>query len=363
MRAQLKYSSGVSTPRRYICIMTNSRRLLLCAFTALVFWMVTRAMGNETSGENPYQAIVDRNVFALKPPPPPPDPEANKPPPPKILLTGIYEMGGIKRVLMKVAMPARPPEPAKEVPMTLSEGQREGEIEVLEIDTVARTAKVNNFGTVTSLDFTNNGAKMVAAAAPGRPPGPGMPAGMAAPSPGMPNPAMPRPAAAPPSSFVPGGMSKGIPTTRPMRVDPTGASFSSGRYSSRTAAATTYSGVRPSVTYGGVPAVSTTDSAAGANASGTAAATVSLPGATAVLGGNTRQKNWPPEPATAEEAAIREAAYAMKNKAAIERGDLPPLPGSNPLLQDQTPPAQTTTPVDTPVLPPLPPGAARTFPQ
>ncbi len=330
--------------------MTNSRRLLLCAFTALVFWMVTRAIGNETSGENPYQAIVDRNVFALKPPPPPPDPEANKPPPPKILLTGIYEMGGTKRVLMKVAMPARPPEPAKEVPLTLSEGQREGEIEVLEIDTVARTAKVNNFGTVTSLDFTNNGAKMVAAAAPGRPPGPGMPAGVAVPRPGMPN-----PAAAPPSSFVPGGMSKSIPTTRPMRLGPTGASVSSGRYSSRTTAATTY---------GGVPALSTTDSTAGAVAGGSAAAgTVSLPGATAVLGGTTRQKNWPPEPATPEEAAIREAAYALKNKAAIERGDLPPLPGSNPLLQDQTPPAQTTTPADTPMQPPLPPGAARTFPQ
>lgn len=332
--------------------MTNSRRLLLCAFTALVFWTVTRAVGNETSDGNPYQAIVDRNVFALKPPPPPPDPEANKPPPPKILLTGIYEMGGTKRVLMKVAMPAKPPEPAKEVPLTLSEGMREGEIEVLEIDTVARTAKVNNFGTITTLDFTNNGAKMVAAAAPGRPSGPGMPPGMAAPSPGMPN-----PAAAPPSSFVPGGMSKGIPTTRPMRLDPTGASVSPGVYSSRTAAATAYGGGRPSVTYGGVPAVSTTDSTAGAAASGSSAATVSMPGATAVLGGTTRQKNWPPEPATPEEAAIREAAYAMKNKAAIERGDLPPpLPGSNPLLQNQTPPAQTTTPVDTPVLPPLPPG-------
>ncbi|HOC53981.1 MAG TPA: hypothetical protein PKI20_00015 [Verrucomicrobiota bacterium] len=344
--------------------MTNSGRLLLCAFTALVFWTVTRAIGNETSGDNPYQAIVDRNVFALKPPPPPPDPEANKPPPPKILLTGIYEMGGKKRVLMKVAMPARPPEPAKEVPLTLSEGQREGEIEVLEIDTVARTVKVDNFGTVTSLDFTNNGAKVAAAAAPGKVPGPGMPPGMPVPGVGMPGAGRPAPSGAAPSSFVPGGMTKSLPTTRPMRLGPTGASVSSGRYSSRTATASTYGGVNPSVSYGGAPAVlSTPNATAGAVAGDAAAGTVSLPGATAVLGGTTRQKNWPPEPTTPEEAAIREAAYALKNKAAIERGDLPPLPGSNPLLQDQTPPAQTTTPADPPMQPPLPPGAARTFPQ
>src|SRR5215472_11388177 len=86
--------------------------------------------------DSPYQAIVDRNVFALKPPPPPPtnNPDANKPPPPAITLTGITTILGSKRAFMSVNMPAKPPEPAKVQSFMLSEGQRDGDIEVLEID-------------------------------------------------------------------------------------------------------------------------------------------------------------------------------------------------------------------------------------
>jgi hypothetical protein len=334
--AQPKYSSGVYSSRSYIWAMTNSAKLLLCALSALVFWMGTHAIATETSGGNPYQAIVDRNVFGLKPPAPPPNPEANKPPPPKITLTGIYTMGGTKRVLMKVQMPAKPPEPAKEVPLTLSEGQREGDVEVLEIDAIARTAKVNNFGTITSLDFTNNGAKIAAGPAPG----------------GAPNPAGAGPGFAPPNPFAPGGASKGIPTARPMRLDPTGASVSPG-----------YGGASPSATYSAVPTAPTYNAPSGITVGGSASGALTLPGVSSAPGTVTRPKNWPPEPTTAEEAAILGAAYAMKNKAAIERGDLPPIPGDNPLLESGSSSAQTTKPVNTNPQLSLPPGAARTFPQ
>ena len=116
---------------------------------------------------SPYQGIVERNVFGLKAPAPPPDPEANKPPPPKIFLTGITTILGNKRALMKLTPPAKPGEPAKEQSFTLGEGQRDGELEVLEIDEKAGTVKVNEFGTVMTLSFENNGVKAGPAPAPG----------------------------------------------------------------------------------------------------------------------------------------------------------------------------------------------------
>ena len=112
---------------------------------------------------------MERNVFGLKPPPPPPDPEANKPPPPKITLQGITTFGGIKRALFKVQMPPKPGDPAKgEQSFILAEGQRDGDIEVLEINDEpgSEFVKVNNFGTITNLNFANNGIKTAGAPAP-----------------------------------------------------------------------------------------------------------------------------------------------------------------------------------------------------
>jgi len=123
---------------------------------------------------NPYQGIVDRNVFGLKPPPAPPRPEDNKPPPPKITLTGITTILGNKRALMNVAMPPKPPDPAKQKSFILAEGQRDGDIEVLEIDETSGTVKVDDFGTVMVLDINKDGAKLPAtplAPAPVAPPG------------------------------------------------------------------------------------------------------------------------------------------------------------------------------------------------
>ena len=185
--------------------------MLLCALAGVAFCTAAQAVTSDSSG-SPYQAIVERNVFGLKAPPPPPDPEANKPPPPKILLTGITTILGNKRALMKMTPPATPGAPAKEQSFTLGEGQREGDLEVLEIDENAGTVKVNNFGTVTTLNWEDNGVKTAAAPAPA-PAGAPKPAGF-----------LPAPAANP---FAPAGGAQPFPTARPLRLPtPTGAAAS-----------------------------------------------------------------------------------------------------------------------------------------
>jgi hypothetical protein len=133
---------------------------------------------------NPYQGVVDRNVFALKPPPPPPDPESLKPPAPAFQLTGITTIFGNKRALLKAVPKAgKAGEPAaKEKSYMLTEGQREDDVEVDHIDEVAGTVTVTYAGTVMTLDFTNNAAKLVAVAPPPAPTG--APGGRGAPPPG-----------------------------------------------------------------------------------------------------------------------------------------------------------------------------------
>lgn len=162
--------------------MKHSGKVLACMVGSLAVCTLARGITSETS-ENPYQSIIDRNVFSLKPPPPPPDPsEANKPQVVKITLTGITTILGNKRVLMKTAPPpGKPNEGAKsEQSYILTEGQREGDIEVIEIDDKAGTVKVNNGGTVQTLTFEKDGAKLPATpapagVAPGAPQIPGIP--------------------------------------------------------------------------------------------------------------------------------------------------------------------------------------------
>ena len=155
-------------------VMSDTGKKVLFVLSSLLLCAGARAVAGDSA--NPYQGIVDRNVFGLKSPPPPPQPEDNKPPPPKITLTGITTIFGNKRALMTVQMPARPPEPAKNQSFILSEGQRDGEIEVLEIDEKAPgggSVKVNDFGTIMTLTFDKDGAKL-----PNVPLPPGLPPGV-----------------------------------------------------------------------------------------------------------------------------------------------------------------------------------------
>ena len=130
------------------------------------------------SGDCPYQGIIDRNVFGLKEPPPPPEPGPVKPPPPKITATGFVMIGVTKRALLKVMEPAKPPEPGKpptpaqEQSYILSEGERQGEVEVLAIDDKAGTIKVNNYGTEMVLSLITNLPAAAPAPVTGPPPVP-----------------------------------------------------------------------------------------------------------------------------------------------------------------------------------------------
>jgi len=161
--------------------MRHSPKTLVCALGALSICAVAAPNVNEPS-ENPYQAIVERNVFSLRDPPPPPKPEEVKPPPPKLTLTGITTLLGRKMVLLKAPPapgPVKPGEPPKtEQFFTLAEGQQDGELEIVNIDEKAGVVNVKYGGVPASLNFADNGAKPM----PGMP----MPGGIPAP---MPNPA------------------------------------------------------------------------------------------------------------------------------------------------------------------------------
>jgi hypothetical protein len=175
-------------------------------------------------GANPYQAIVERNLFGLKPPPSAIKPEEQKKPdPPKIVLNGITTITGARKALMSVSMPAKPPEPAKSQSFFLAEGERDGQIEVLEIDEKIGMVKVDDFGTVVTLTMDKDGAKLPppsASPVPGipgvQPNAPPNPVGYVPPPPtGINPPAVNPPARGPytpsPAAGSPGGLTT-IPT-------------------------------------------------------------------------------------------------------------------------------------------------------
>ena len=119
-----------------------------------------------------YHAIPERNAFGLRPPDAPPTLTNPPAPLPKITLTGITTILGNKRALMKV-MPRgqKPGETNKEESLILTEGQRDGEVEVLQIDERAGSVKVNNSGTVMTLTFEKDGARLPSTPAPVAVPG------------------------------------------------------------------------------------------------------------------------------------------------------------------------------------------------
>jgi len=79
---------------------------------------------------NPYQAIVERNPFGLKPPPPPPDPTPVAPvtPPGKVILTGITSMfGPTHRALLEITEQEAGKGATTRKPI-LREGERDGAV-------------------------------------------------------------------------------------------------------------------------------------------------------------------------------------------------------------------------------------------
>jgi len=125
--------------------------------------------------ENPYSAIIERNVFNLHAPPPPINPAdlIKKTPPPKITLTGITTILGQKKTFL--TYPATKPNTPPNSVM-LAEGQAQDEIEVKSIDEKAGIVQVVNHGEPQTLDFEHDGAKPSG-------PMPGVPSPMSFPAP------------------------------------------------------------------------------------------------------------------------------------------------------------------------------------
>ncbi|HWN97027.1 MAG TPA: hypothetical protein VNT99_18500 [Methylomirabilota bacterium] len=114
--------------------------------------------------ENPYQVIIDRNAFGLRPIPPPPEPkkeEAPPVPPPDIKLTGITDLLGAPRVMLQVEdKQAKDPTKKFSFPI-IAEGDSDpgSGIFVVSIDMENMRARIRNGDAETTLDFKNNGVK------------------------------------------------------------------------------------------------------------------------------------------------------------------------------------------------------------
>jgi hypothetical protein len=140
--------------------MKRDGKIVVCTVVGLALGVGAQAVVNDLS--QPYRSIVERNVFGLKDPTPPPTPppETN-PPPSNVKLTGITDILGRKQALFMVLEPAVPGRPAP-TPQSciLTEGQKEGPIEVLEINQEAGTVKIINSGTTMLLDLVKDGNKL-----------------------------------------------------------------------------------------------------------------------------------------------------------------------------------------------------------
>jgi hypothetical protein len=157
---------------------------MTCGLAAFTLCASASAITADPTGSR-FSGIAERNVFGLKAAP---VQEDVQPPAavPKLILTGITSMFGQKRVLLRAQPPAAAGTQPKEESFILSEGQREGPVEVLAIDPNASSVLVNNSGTVMTLTFEKNGAKSAGTSAPPAPPT--LPGGIPAPSQGNPYP-------------------------------------------------------------------------------------------------------------------------------------------------------------------------------
>ena len=197
--------------------MKRDSRIVFFLTTGLVLGTSVRGVTTDGQG-NPYQGVIVRNVFALKPPPDPSSLKPAEPEPPKITPQGIMSMFGRQQVLFKTMMPgSKPGEPPRETAMVLTVGQREGEIEVVAIDESTGTITFNNHGKPQTLSLEKDGAKP--------PTGPAVVPlpGISAPG----NPVVPAPAAAfnpSPGGAAAGSALKNIPIpTRTLRLPTTTA--------------------------------------------------------------------------------------------------------------------------------------------
>ena len=106
--------------------MKRLAKIVVCVASGLVLNAGARA-DDGVLPNNPYAPVVIRNIFGLNPLPTNDVNAAQADPPPKITLNGIMSIFGHLQALFKVAIPAKPDQPAKDMPYILSEGQQQDE--------------------------------------------------------------------------------------------------------------------------------------------------------------------------------------------------------------------------------------------
>jgi hypothetical protein len=136
--------------------MNLSGKAGVCAVAALLGAGAT-PWAKADAKANPYESIVVRNVFALKPPPDPTPPPPPAPPPAplaKVVLTGITSIFGpsSKRAILEITEQEAGKAGTVKKPI-LREGERDGSIEVVAIDVEKSIVLIRNGGVETNLIF------------------------------------------------------------------------------------------------------------------------------------------------------------------------------------------------------------------
>jgi len=126
------------------------RYLIWCFSVLLLCSGVVASYG--TAVEGPYQAIAKRNAFNLKQSQEQ-LPSEILPPLPKFRLTGIVAGFGEKRAFLKVQVANRPGESTDDQSFALKQGERKGEIEILEVDEKLGSVKIQWSGHPLTLRF------------------------------------------------------------------------------------------------------------------------------------------------------------------------------------------------------------------
>lgn len=104
---------------------------------------------------HPYQAISERNVFGLNPLSDSPSPPAKPPPNCNYTLTGIAVLAGEKLACFETTAGAGKPPHL----YCLSEGERDGEMKVVQVNYSAGSVQICHEGTMVTLSFETHGRR------------------------------------------------------------------------------------------------------------------------------------------------------------------------------------------------------------
>ena len=162
----------------YIMAMKRSEITAVCLLGGILSGTAVKAVVTDTK-DSPYDVIIQRNVFGLRPPPPIAEPTPPpKPPAAEVKLAGITTIVSPPRAILQWKDPGQPPAPGnpgtppgKDESYIFREGEQQGIIKVLAINVKDGSVKIENAGEPMLLTFETHGSKLPNTPAPAGPPG------------------------------------------------------------------------------------------------------------------------------------------------------------------------------------------------